>query len=82
MPPKPRTPAPAQEVVFGISGDKWIWEEESPMFGGGGGALARLFRAEEFSKPGVLGRVCGRHTVGNRDRTGSAGVHHPRLHMA
>jgi len=54
MPPKPRTPAPAQEVVFGISGDKWIWEEESPMFGGGGGALARLFRAEEFSKPGVL----------------------------
>ena len=36
------------------SADKWVWEIDHPWFGGVGGDIAQLFKAEDFHTPGVL----------------------------
>jgi len=55
MPPKSKRPEPPHNSeVQEADESKWIWEQENALFGGGGGAVARLFKAEQFDKPGVL----------------------------
>ncbi|MBM4225002.1 MAG: hypothetical protein FJ167_09470, partial [Gammaproteobacteria bacterium] len=55
MPPKSKAPEPPHNSeVQAADESKWIWEQENALFGGGGGAVAKLFKAEQFDNPGVL----------------------------
>ena len=55
MPPPSKAPLPPQNIAPDSADEaKWIWEEENALIGGAGGALAKLFRAEQFDNPGVL----------------------------